>query len=227
MKTIDISGQRFGLLAVLSLSNEKNTKGQRLWQCACDCGKTHFATGSHLRLGDVTSCGCMASRKTIGKRRSEIAQDTDPKEYLNARSQVAANGCIEWTGGKTENGYGAAHFMGRYQSAHRLAYTAFNGEIPTGQFVCHSCDNPACVNPAHLWLGKQQDNMTDKVNKSRHCHGETHGMHKLTAEQVQVILKGDLSSSELAERFGVSTDHVGAIRKGLAWKHLQGAPNGA
>ena len=109
--------------------------------------------------------------------------------------------------------------------AHRLAYEAHIGPIPTGMFVCHKCDNPSCVNPDHLFLGTHQDNMTDKVVKHRHCHGETHGMHKLNEQQVvELILAGNKSTNELAAMLGVTPDHIAVIRSGKAWKHLH---NGA
>jgi hypothetical protein len=75
------------------------------------------------------------------------------------------NGCWIWKG-KTLHGYGRTQFNGRSEAAHRVAYFLFKGD-PSGMNVCHSCDRPPCVNPDHLWLGTQADNMADMVKKGR------------------------------------------------------------
>jgi hypothetical protein len=96
---------------------------------------------------------------------------TDTFDSYVARGE----GCWEWTGYRDKDGYG------KYRTllAHRFAYARAAGNIPDGQVVCHSCDNPSCVNPAHLWLGSLSDNQRDSAEKRRqrlqtatHCkHG--------------------------------------------------------
>lgn len=132
-------------------------------------------------------------------------------------------GCWEWTGFISRAGYGRY----REQEAHRAAYERENGAIPPGLFVCHSCDNPACVNPAHLWLGTAGDNSRDMVAKGRARHPKWAGRRRgtanpnarLTPEQVLEIrsLRWKKTQREIAERFGISQGHVNAIMHERNW----------
>ena len=80
--------------------------------------------------------------------------------------------CIEWEGGRIPDGYGQRYIDGRPYLAHRWAWMEANGPIPEGMCVCHHCDNPPCINPQHLFLGTQRDNVHDMFNKSRGGHGK-------------------------------------------------------
>lgn len=92
----------------------------------------------------------------------------------------SATGCWNWTAAKRENGYGVINIEGRAIRAHRAAWNLFKGEIPNhesfhGMCVLHKCDNKACVNPDHLFLGTQSDNSADKVSKGRQAKGDSSG----------------------------------------------------
>lgn len=94
-----------------------------------------------------------------------------------ARHTAAPNerGCAEWTGARSRGGHGQIGIDGRRVGTHRVAWTLAYGPIPDGMFVCHRCDNPPCVNPAHLFLGTALDNMRDMVTKGRHAQSrKTH-----------------------------------------------------
>lgn len=101
------------------------------------------------------------------------------------RAKLMESGCFEWQGTLREKGYGRLYHLGRLGDAHRVAWELTRGPIPDGLYVCHKCDNPPCVNPDHLWLGTNTDNMRDMVRKGRHGNSRKthckHG-HELTPE---------------------------------------------
>ena len=118
---------------------------------------------------------------------------------------------------------------GKVYLAHRLAYCDANGlQISdiAGQVVRHSCDNPACIQPAHLSLGTQQDNMNDKVDRQRQAKGSAHGMAELTEDIVRYIKEHykrrckEFGGRALATRFGVHESTVSDIMLGHTWGHV-------
>lgn len=138
------------------------------------------------------------------------------------------NECWEWTGARHVFGYGKISIRRSVcAEAHRVSYQLHYGDIPTGMLVCHSCDNPPCVNPRHLWLGTESDNIRDAVAKGRHrrtgLQGEQHPNARLTEADIRFIREHcskTHSMSELATMFNTTSGAICNIVKRRAWKHI-------
>lgn len=130
--------------------------------------------------------------------------------------------CWLWRGATTR-GYGAFHPTWRETvKAHRYSYVLHGGSLAHGQVVCHRCDNPGCVNPAHLFAGTQAENMADMAAKGRRASGAvlaTRGRAKLSPEARSAIrqARGSVRVSALAERYGVSASAVYRVLAGTCW----------
>ncbi len=136
-------------------------------------------------------------------------------------SKVDKSGdCWEWTAGTTGGGYGQLKLNGYMYKVHRISYTIAN-EDPGELNVNHTCDNPPCVNPDHLWAGTQQEGMADMVIKRRQTKGETNGRHVLTEKQVREILTSNETCTSLGKKYGVSRQNISAIKRGELWKHIR------
>jgi hypothetical protein len=145
-----------------------------------------------------------------------------------SRKVVTESGCWEWNGGRHRDGYGALTFNREYWLAHRLAWRLTHGEIPADVLVCHRCDNPPCINPAHLFIGTHADNMADMKAKRRRRDrgtGEANGRAVLSAADVEAIRalygrngRGGLTQLRLAERFGVRQTMISNVVRGLNWR---------
>jgi hypothetical protein len=128
--------------------------------------------------------------------------------------------CVIWPLVKDADGYGAVKKGGAYVRAHRFFYELFVGQIPAGMHVLHSCDNRACVNPSHLFIGTHADNMADRKAKLRYERGEQKSNAKLCDEDVRFIRKSTMTLRELAQKFGVCKSVVHDIKTGKTWRHV-------
>jgi len=147
------------------------------------------------------------------------------ERFWNKVDKRGSEECWNWHAAKNSAGYGNFWFDGGFKLAHRVAYRLENKENPGGMCVCHSCDNPACVNPNHLWLGSHKENMEDMSHKSRHnapdppnSSGENHPNSKLSNKEVKEIRRKyeetKVTQYDLANEYSVSQTTIGEIVRG-------------
>lgn len=134
-----------------------------------------------------------------------------------------AGDCWVWTAYIAPHGYGALQISKSIgpRSAHRVSWEVNRGPIPAGVYVLHKCDNRKCVNPAHLFLGTQAENMRDMVSKGRSLRGEKCGRRKLNAVQVDEIRLHTLlkvPQKDIAAKYGITRENVRLITNGKYWK---------
>ncbi len=153
-----------------------------------------------------------------------------------ADSFVISGECWLWTGYRDAAGYGRVWLRGRSRPATHYAWERENGAVvPAGSLLCHHCDNPPCVRPAHLFLGTPADNALDMAAKKRGTNkersgwvnkpdrmqrGERSGLAKVTEEQVRLIRTAVGSARTVGVAFGISHSAVLAIRNGKTWSHI-------
>jgi hypothetical protein len=128
--------------------------------------------------------------------------------------------CWLWNGYKNNKGYGQIHCLGHLVLAHRISYEEVNGPIPPGMFVLHSCDTPLCVNPKHLRIGTQKDNLSEASIKGRVARGSKNGQAKINEFQVKAIRADGRGNTQIAIDYGLSRRHVCDIKNRNRWKHL-------
>lgn len=162
--------------------------------------------------------------------------ETKAAQRFATKYAVAESGCWEWSGFLNNCGYGQFWLKGRHEYAHRAAWMLHHGCVPCGQCVCHRCDNPACVNPDHLFLATHDENMADMTRKGRQptspgarrmdISGVRNGSAKLDEGKVliirQMVGQGH-PLAPLARRYGVSYATVQKAASGETWRHV-GAP---
>lgn len=136
------------------------------------------------------------------------------------------NGCWEWQGPVVSVGYGCFRIENKSVYAHRASWEIFKGEIPKGMLICHTCDNPKCVNPEHLFIGNHKDNYEDMKKKGRHptCKVKKND-HEFYVENTDHPLKlyfqkNDTCLSKAAKKIGISTTHLHRILKRQSYPSL-------
>lgn len=195
--------------------------------CHCGCGqKTSITRQDYPEFG--TTKGDPYHYATGHRRGSRMRENALDRFMQRIDRSGGDESCWEWTAGKSSRGYGTITVGGVNLGAHRFAFENFVGPIPDGMYVCHKCDNPACCNPSHLFLGTALDNNRDRNSKGRanRAVGERARHALLTSEEVLEIRRtyrqgsSDFNQPALALRFGVSQSTISDIVLGKKWKHL-------
>ncbi len=125
------------------------------------------------------------------------------------------HGCWLWTGAKTRSGYGRIGIDGHQRPAHRIALVLVGQLVPKGMDTCHKCDNPTCVNPAHLFVGTRAENVADMTRKHRGIYvGKPCALTAAQVKEASYMLKSGKSRGEVAHYFGVSETTINRVERG-------------
>lgn len=213
-------GFRHGKLVTIKQVEKGNRRLKKhgKWLCVCDCGNETIVLDSCLYGRGTQSCGCIDYKN---KKIYHLENYKElMKEKIKERTVKNENGCWIWTASKSKQGYGHISYNQKVHLAHRVSWILYRHEIGSDIKVCHFCDQPSCVNPEHLFLGTQKDNMSDAKKKGRLLHRKRR-ITKLTYDQVKEIRnlhsKG-ISIKQLQNKFLVSEGHIGKIINGTSWK---------
>lgn len=147
------------------------------------------------------------------------------KERIEKKvEKIPEAGCWIWTGATQVRGYGEIISNNKKYLAHRASYEAFIGKIPKNMNVCHSCDNVFCVNPNHLFLGTQKENLQDMAKKGRSTLGSKNPKAKLNEDNihaVKTLLKMNWKCASIARMLNVSASCISAIKRNERWAHVK------
>lgn len=199
---------------------KKHTKKYKNMPCF-NCGLTFSVDNK----ANIKAC-CPKCKKLAIKENKNRAYFKEHGEYPRIKTETSdiverflpniyksQSSCWLWLGAKTSAGYGEVTIQGKTWLAHRFSYLYHKEEDPGPLFVCHTCDNPPCVNPYHLWLGSAKDNLRDMCYKLRHNH-------KLTVADVKLIrslaLEG-IKPSVLAKQFSLHVTNIRRVINRKTW----------
>lgn len=180
-----------------------------------ECGNLHYVRPSCIERSKFCSRNC----KRINKAKSL------PTRYWSKVDKRGEDECWPWLGGRDKDGYGYIRPDSKTTiPAHRVAYELEYGPILDDMLICHTCDNPPCQNPKHLFAGTPLDNTADRIAKGRKHdqNGKRNPNSKLTELQVVEIfnLRGKERQRVTAMRYGIHQRYVGVIQRKKVWTWL-------
>lgn len=187
--------------------------------CSVDsCSRKHYARGL-----------CSMHYKRFSAHGDPLI--VNPKRLLTERfwecvvQAPSPDGCWEWSGYRNRLGYGVLGVDGKTVYAHRVAWFVQHGVYP--KYLLHSCDNPSCVNLAHLKEGTHRENMQDMARKGRSTRGIKHPLAKLTEARVAQArreVRRGANRQEIADRWSIKRQTLDAAICGQTWKHVPEPP---
>lgn len=154
-----------------------------------------------------------------------IMSEVEKARFFAKVGEPNSRGCMEWKAARNSKGYGQFGVQGRMFVATRLMYSIMKGEVPPEILVCHTCDNPICVNPDHLFLGTPKDNQADKSAKGRCApqKGSRNNHARLIesdVREIRLLRDSGMQVADIASRFNVHQTTISKIITRATWLHI-------
>lgn len=199
----DLFNLKFGKLTVISREGLDKRGKNSTWKCKCECGKEIITTRCNLIQFHTQSCGCIVSPS------DEIYLDEQKNRFFKFVEKTES--CWIWKGSVDKEGYGIFSYRCMKIKSHRYSYSLFNGPLKGGFLICHTCDNPSCVNPSHLYQGTYKDNMKDVRDRKRWGKPRK-PLDEKQKNACKILYKNGFSIREISEvlniSFGVSKKYA-------------------
>lgn len=195
----DITGKVYESLTVLKYFGMDKHGKNSIWTCQCSCGVKINVTRCNLIQRSTKSCGC------LNYENDEVYEKTQEERFF--RYVLKTESCWIWKGGLDKEGYGIFNHRTHKIKSHRYSFGRFKEPIKKGLVICHTCDNPKCVNPDHLYQGTQIDNMKDVSIRKRWIRTKK-SLTEKQKEACQILYKNGFSMREIAEVLNISNSGV-------------------
>lgn len=179
------------------------------------CGETFYRkkvnTWAYWSKAKYCSSKCYGTAHKAASAASRPSREAKFSEWF-----TRSDGCWEWHGAKDKDGYGIFNYGRKNSRAPKIALELAGRPVPRGMMACHTCDNPGCVRPDHLYPGTPKQNVADMIQRGRANYAK-----KLTSEQASQIRHMPGDHGEIAAAFGVSRSNVSMIKHGKIWRNAQ------
>lgn len=192
--------------------------GKKRYICICNCGIEKKIYKHILLSQKFKSCECQ-------KNKIYLEYLDTIRNRIIGSIKISDKSCWEWQKSKSKQGYGQCGFLGKVHLAHRISWKVFNGDLYPNILVLHKCDNPSCVNPEHLFLGTDKDNVMDSILKNRfhRAKGEQHHFSKYSTAQIRearLLKEKGLTYRVISEKTGIALKSLSGIINRKAWKSV-------